>query len=43
MTGVPKMVGTGSFEERQFKLAVLAVNLGRMREPGLTGPRKQQK
>lgn len=37
MTGVPRLVAVGSFEEKQFKLAVLIVNSGRMRELGLTG------
>lgn len=43
MIGVPRMMRMGLFEERQFELAVLILNLGRTREPGLSGQRKQQK
>lgn len=43
MIGVPRLMGLGLFEERQFELAVLIVKLGRMRELGLTGQRKWQK
>lgn len=43
MIGVSRMMGMESFEERQFELAVLIANSGRMRELGLTGQKELQK